>query len=111
MTICGESGEVSSKTADSWKERLPEIVQGYKPEDVWEIGCFWKALPGKGFAQKRKVCHGGKSSKVQLAVAFFVNASGESSTGEPLYNNTLGTQNFVHYNEVSLSQRFPVYFR
>lgn len=46
MTICGESGEVSSKTADSWKERLPEIVQGYKPEDVWDIGYFWKALPG-----------------------------------------------------------------
>jgi len=76
MTICGES----SKTADSWKERLPEIVQGYKPEDVLDIGYFWKALPGKGFAQKRKVCHGGKSSKVQLAVAFFVNASGESSS-------------------------------
>jgi len=87
MAISGESGEVSSKTADSWKERLPEIVQGYKPEDVWEIGCFWKALPGKGFAQKRKVCHGGKSSKVRLAVAFFVNASGESSTVEPLYND------------------------
>jgi len=55
MTISGESGEVSSKTADSWKERLPEIIHGYKPEDVWnmdESGCFWKALPDKGFAQK-----------------------------------------------------------
>ena len=71
MTICGKSGEVSSKT---------EIVQAYKPKDVWEIGCFWKALPGEGFAQKRKVCHGGKSSKLRLAVAFFVNASGESSS-------------------------------
>ena len=80
MAISGESGEVSSKTADSWKERLPEIIQGYKPEDVWnmdESGCFWKALPGKGFAQKGKACHGGKSSKVRLTVAFFVNASGD----------------------------------
>ena len=35
MTVnSGESGEVSTNTADSWKERLPEIVEGYKPEDV-----------------------------------------------------------------------------
>jgi len=66
-------------------ERCPVKQQilgknAYQPEDVWEIGCFWKALPGEGFAQKRKVCHGGKSSKLRLAVAFFVNASGESSS-------------------------------
>ena len=37
-----------------------------------------EALPDKGFAQKGKACHGGKSSKVQLTVAFFfVNASGD----------------------------------
>ena len=61
-------------------EGTPEIIHGYKPEDVWnmdESGCFWKALPDKGFAQKGKACHGGKSSKVQLMVAFFVNASGD----------------------------------
>jgi len=29
---------------------------------------------------------------------------------EPL-PHTLGTQNFVRYNEMSLSQGFPVYFR
>ena len=36
-----------------------------------------EALPSKGFAQKGKACHGGKSSKVRLTVAFFVNASGD----------------------------------
>ena len=71
---------MSSKTADSWKERLPEIIHGCKPEGVWnmdESGCFWKPLPDKGFAQKGKACHDGKSSKVRLMVAFFVNASGD----------------------------------
>jgi len=29
----------------------------------------------------------------------------------PSITDTLGTQNFVRYNEVSLSQGFPVYFR
>ncbi len=49
MTISGEFGDVSGMTVDSWKERLPEIVLGYKAEDVWnldESGVFWKA---KGF--------------------------------------------------------------
>ena len=55
MTISGESGEVSSKTADSWKERLPEIIHGYKPEGVWNMmrvdafgnPCLIKGLPRK----------------------------------------------------------------
>ena len=37
MTISGESGDISGLTVDSWKERLPEIVQGYINEDVWNI--------------------------------------------------------------------------
>ena len=48
--ISGESGDVRTDTDESWKERLPEIVQGYKPQDIWNIdetGCFWKALPDK----------------------------------------------------------------
>ena len=45
---------MSGKTVESWKERLHEIVEGYKAEDIWnmdESGCFWKALPEKGLAQ------------------------------------------------------------
>ena len=44
MNICGESGSVSSVTVDSWKERIPEIVQGHSVDDVWnldESGVFW----------------------------------------------------------------------
>ena len=36
---------------DSWKERLPELLVGYKKEDVWnmdETGVFWRALDKKG---------------------------------------------------------------
>lgn len=91
MTISGESGEVSSKTADSWKERLPEIIHGYKPEDIWnmdESECFRKALPDKGFAQKGKASHGGKSSKVRLMVAFFVNASGDKEKPVVIWKST-----------------------
>lgn len=80
MIIGGESGEVSGKTVESWKECLPEIVDGYKAEDIWnmdETGCFWKALPNKRLAQKGKSCKGGEKSKQQITVAFFVNGVGE----------------------------------
>ena len=29
MTVSGESGDVSGATVDSWKERLPHILEGY----------------------------------------------------------------------------------
>ena len=49
-TVSGESGDVRSETDESWKERLPEILQGYKLEDIWnvdETGCFWRAFPDR----------------------------------------------------------------
>ena len=57
LKICGESGDVEGTTVESWKERLPEIVQGYQKDDIWnmdETGLFWQALPDKGFGQKSK---------------------------------------------------------
>ncbi len=66
VTISGESGNVSGETILSWKERIPEIVGGYAPSDIWnldETGCFWRALPEKGFGKKTQQCQGGKKSK------------------------------------------------
>ena len=86
MTISGESGEVSGLTVDAWKERLPEIVQGYSGEDVWnldETRVFWKALPDKGFGQKVKECKGGKKCKQRFTVTFIVNGVGKSE-GKPI---------------------------
>ena len=80
MVVCGESGEVSGVTVQSWKERLPEMLQGYSENNIWnmdETGCFWKAMPDKGLWEKGVVCRGIKSSKVHLTIAFFVNAAGE----------------------------------
>ena len=54
---------------DSWKERLPEILQGYKKEDIWNLDetvCFWWALPDKGFSQKGKQCKGSNVRRESL---------------------------------------------
>ena len=79
MKICGESGEVQGETVDSWKERLPQIVQGYSKDNIWnmdETGLFFRALPDRGFAQKSRSCKGGKKSKQRVTIALFVSASG-----------------------------------
>ena len=36
-SVCGESGDVQGVTVESWKERLPELMVGYKKEDVWNM--------------------------------------------------------------------------
>ena len=43
LRICGESGDVQGATVESWKERLPEIVQGYE-WNMDETGVYWRAL-------------------------------------------------------------------
>ena len=37
FVISGESGDVDGATIDSWKERLPELLQGYKIEDIMNL--------------------------------------------------------------------------
>ena len=81
VVVSGESGDVSGTTISSWKERLPEIIAGYTPRDVWNIdetGCFWRALPEKGFGKKGQECKGGKKSRHRATIAFVVNAAGQS---------------------------------
>ena len=55
LKISGESGDVHGKTVDSWKERLPEIIDGYAKDNIWnmdETGVFFTALPDRGFGAK-----------------------------------------------------------
>ena len=83
MKIAGESGDVRGETVDSWQERIPELVQGYAKEDIWnldETGCFWRALPDRGFAKKWSQCEGGKKAKQSMTVALIANAAGGTET-------------------------------
>ena len=56
--ITGEADDVSVSTVRSWIERLPELVKGYKLEDVWnmdELGLFFKLLPDKRLIEKKNL--------------------------------------------------------
>ena len=66
MAICGESGDVREETVVSWKERLPELLRGYKKEDINsldETGCFWRALPDHGFVKRVRNARGGREAR------------------------------------------------
>ena len=84
--ISGESLYVSQTTVESWMERIKELCKGYDQGDILnmdESGCFFKALPAKGLAQKGKKTNGGKKSKPRITVAFFVSADG-GKIGKPI---------------------------
>ena len=80
MKINGEAGDVRGETVDSWKERLPELLQGYLSCDIWnldETACFWKALPDHGFGKKKSQFIGGTKAKQRVTIALLANADGE----------------------------------
>ena len=77
--ISGESGDVREETVDSWEESLPEILEGWAPQNIWnmhETGQFFRALPNRSLVEGSKNYTSGKKSKKRLTCAFFVNASG-----------------------------------
>ena len=74
-----EADEVSTTTTQDWIERLPELCQDYKPQNILnldELGLFFKALPEKGLAQKTKKSKGGKKLKQSMTVLFIVASDG-----------------------------------
>ena len=81
--LCGESADVPEATVYSWKEPLGSIISGYETQDIWNMddtGCIYCALLDKSLSEKAKKCKGGKKSKEQLTVAFFISATGERRT-------------------------------
>ena len=65
LVVSGESGDVREDTVKAWMERLPALVQGYAPENIWnedETACFFRALPERTLADAKKQCKGGKKA-------------------------------------------------
>nr|XP_042904211.1 tigger transposable element-derived protein 4-like [Parasteatoda tepidariorum] len=70
-TIKGDCNSVDLQEAEEWKAKLPEIISGYQPKNIFnmdECGLFFNLLPDKTFAFKGEPCHGGKNSKERLTI-------------------------------------------
>ncbi|XP_046976413.1 tigger transposable element-derived protein 6-like [Vanessa cardui] len=75
----GESKSVDQGVCNQWTEDLPNLLEGYEPDDIYnadETALFFKCLPDKTFTFKGEKCHGGKQSKERLTLLQCVNMSG-----------------------------------
>ena len=78
--ISGEKGCVDGIVVDDWKERLPDLISGYKPDDIYnmdETGLFYRDLPDRTLAVKGQECTGGKKAKERITLALCVSLTGE----------------------------------
>ena len=53
----------------SWKEWLPEILKGYKKEDIYnldETGCFWRVLPDSQSGERGKRMQGWEKKQAKI---------------------------------------------
>ena len=67
-------------------ERLWELIKDYNPVDIGKMdktGCFFKALPETGLAEKMSQARSGKKSKIRRTITFFGSAAGEK-VSEPV---------------------------
>ena len=78
--MCGERASVDSNVVDDWLKRVPTIVEGYAPRDIFnadETGLFYRSLPEKTLKVRGEDCKGGKQSKLRLTTMLCCNLSGE----------------------------------
>ena len=76
------SGErdVNETTMNEWKEKLPQLCEGYKSENIFnmdETGLFFRDTTRYTFHKKGDDCAGGKRSKERLTVALCASMTGE----------------------------------
>lgn len=67
-------------TVEDYRERIPEIIDGYRIEDIFncdKTGLFYRALPDKTINTKDISWKSGKSAKETLTVMFAYSATGE----------------------------------
>ena len=70
--MSGNAGDVSEETVQTWMERLEVLIEGYAPQNIWnmdETACFYCALPEQSLADIRRQCRGGKKAKNRLTLA------------------------------------------
>ena len=79
-SVCGESASVSQTTVDEWCKKVPDLITGYDPRDIYnmdETGLFFRALPDKSLSIRGEECKGGKRSKERITVMLCVNMEGQ----------------------------------
>nr|XP_002736427.2 PREDICTED: tigger transposable element-derived protein 4-like [Saccoglossus kowalevskii] len=80
FSMTGESGDVNNEIVEQWKDKLPSLLDGYEPRDIYnmdETGLFYRATMNKTLFVKGEQCRGGKKSKERLTVMLCANMVGD----------------------------------
>uniref|UniRef100_H2ZUN2 HTH CENPB-type domain-containing protein n=1 Tax=Latimeria chalumnae TaxID=7897 RepID=H2ZUN2_LATCH len=78
--VSGEKGCVDGDVVEDWKLKLPDIIAGYQPKDIYnmdESGCVKCALPTKTLAVRGEDCTGGKKVKERITMSLYCNMAGD----------------------------------
>jgi hypothetical protein len=78
-SLRGESDSVDQTVIDNWNQKLKEIINGYKPEDVYnfdETALFYKLMPNKSFVFDNESKKGQKQNKNRITIGCLTNADG-----------------------------------
>ena len=76
--VCGESNTVDCEIVQSWKEKLPSLINSMSLATFsMPMKClFYKLQPDKSLHFKGESCIGGKKSKERITVMLAANMSG-----------------------------------
>ena len=83
VTRCGKSGNVDNAIVDDWKQKLPSLLEGYDPKDVFNMdkkGLFFQQSEKyffKTLSERREKCRGGRKVKLRMAVSLCSSVLGE----------------------------------
>ena len=76
----GEKADVDIAVVEDSKEKLPTLLEGYNPFDIFnmdETGLFFYTTQDKTLHQKSRECSGGKTAKIRLTISLFTNMVGD----------------------------------
>ncbi|XP_013793905.1 tigger transposable element-derived protein 4-like, partial [Limulus polyphemus] len=83
-TTSGESGDVDRNVVSDWKEKLPTVCKGYRPQDIFnmdETGLFFRhSSTNKTYYVKGSDCADGKQSKECMTIGLCASMTGEKLT-------------------------------
>lgn len=75
-----EADDQSDEKLKQWRKKLPVLIWGYKPQDLYncgESGLFFRALPSRTLLEKDEACMEGKYAKERLTVFLCCNMDGD----------------------------------
>jgi hypothetical protein len=90
--LASKSAAVDTETTELWLKRLPTLLEGYEPRDIYnvdETGLFCNILLDRTLALKGESCHGGKSAENRITVLLCVNSDGSDKQGPIVVGKSL----------------------